>query len=154
VAVLEVGKVRPKKRILVIDSSETRLSTRRFVLETRGLAVAGASTPDEARDLANSFQPEVIVAAWPFTSGDLGRLLGQLHDELPFAPTLLIAESLVESPSSVTADATVLKGGCSMAEIVERIKILAARKRGPRPETPKPVQSIERMMQLAERRLA
>jgi len=145
--------MRPKKRILLIDSSETRLSTRRFVLETRGLAVAGASTPEEARDLANSFQPEVIVAAWPFTSGDLVRLLDQIREELPFAPSLLIAETLVEAPA-VVADATVLKGSCSMAEIVERIKILAARKRGPRPGTPKPVQSIERMMQLAERRLA
>jgi len=144
--------VRPKKRILLIDSNENRQSMRRFVFETRGLAVFSASTPDEARDLSRDAHPDVVIAVWPFTGGDLAQLVDQVREEAPFAPSLLIVENLSVPPTSIVADATMCKGAFSMADVVERIKVLAARKRGPRPGfkiTPAPVEIAD----LEERRI-
>lgn len=134
----------------MIDSDENTLSIRRFLLETHRYPVSGATTSAEAVQLAEECAPEVIVAAWPFAAADLGRLLNQLHEILPGVPSILICEYVSDRPEGVVADAVMLKGECSSAEILDRVKVLSARKRGPK----KTVATVNRMMILAERRIA
>ena len=142
--------MRPKKRILLIDSNEYHLSVRRFLLDTHRFAVTGAQTSKEALQLADECMPEAIVAVWPFTGGDLGRLLNYLHEIFPGVPSILICENLSAPPEGVVADAVMLRGACSPAEILDRVKVLSARKRGPK----KGVNPVNRAMILAERRIA
>src|ERR1035437_2312534 len=102
--------MRLKRRVLLIDSDENTLSIRRFLLDTHRYPVSGATTSAEAVQLAEECAPEVIVAAWPFAAGDLGRLLNQLHEILPGVPSILICEKLSDRPEGVVADAVMLKG--------------------------------------------
>jgi DNA-binding response OmpR family regulator len=142
--------VRPKKRILLIDSDETRQGIRRFLLETHGFAVFSASSAEEARELCADYSPDAVVAAWPLAGADLGRLLHQLHECSPAASSLLLADSAAAVPESVMADAILPKGQCSAVQVLERVRLLSARKRGPK----KTVESINHMMMLTERRIA
>jgi hypothetical protein len=115
--------MRPKKRILLIDPVEIRQSVTRLVLDSQGYAVLSASS---------------LVAAREFTDYDL--LLGYAPiDEKIFAamsheprrPAIFIAPN--ETGVENVADAT-LYGLVPMRELLDRISIMAARKRGPRKE--------------------
>ena len=141
--------MRPRKRILLIDSNELRQSTRRYMLTIRGFAVHAAASAEEAHELAADHDPDLVIACWPMAGTDLGRLLDHLYEQRPAMRSMLLAEQLSSPPENVTVDACILKGNCSPAEIVDRAKFLCARKRGPK----KPVE-IDRMMVLAERRIA
>lgn len=144
--------MRPRKRILLIDSNEVRLSVRRYLLETQGFKVSAATAADEARDLAETTDPELIVCAWPLAGSSAGLLLNQLHEAHPFVRIMLLAETLQSVPDDVyAADAVLLKGDCTPFNVLERARLLSARKRGPRKMT---VQSVDRMMDFAARRIA
>ena len=141
--------MRPRKRILLIDSNELRQSTRRYMLTIRGFAVHAAASAEEARELASDHNPDLVIACWPMAGTDLGRLLDQLHDQHPCLRSMLLAEHLTAAPKGIHADACMYKGSCSPAEIVDRAKVLCARKHGP-----KKAVEIDRMMVPAERRIA
>ncbi len=141
--------MRPRKRILLIDSNELRQSTRRYMLTIRGFVVHAAASADEARELAADHNPDLVIACWPMAGTDLGRLLDQIYEQRPTVRLMLVAEHLSSPPETVTVDACMLKGYCNPSELVDRAKFLCARKRGPK----KPVE-IDRMMVMAERRIA
>lgn len=142
--------MRPKRRILLIDSDENRMSIRRYLFITRGFAVFSAPSADEARHLIASCYPDLVVATWPLAGADLGKLLSEIHDDSPTSHLLLLAERLTEVPDGVFVDAALLKSACSATDIIERAKLLCVRKRGPQ----KTAQSVDHMMVLAEQKLA
>jgi DNA-binding response OmpR family regulator len=123
--------MRPKKKILLIDENEARF------------AVCCASSAAEAITASADF--EVALLAWPLSGGS--ELLRKLRSQHPFTRTLALAEDAKGCPT-VSAD-VVLWGHPSTFELLERINVLAARKRGPRK-----AQAIEHMLALAERRVA
>ncbi|MDR3797998.1 MAG: response regulator [Terracidiphilus sp.] len=134
----------------MIDSNENRLSIRRYLLATQGFAVISATSGDEAREICAVFDPDLIVACWPLAGADLGKLLDELHAYNPAVHSLLLAEQLTAEPDGIVADAKLLKGACAPVQIVERVKMLSAGRRGPK----KTVQSVDYMMALAQRRIA
>ncbi len=138
--------MRPKKRVLLIDTRLTRRSVRSFVLTTNGFAVFPVESADEAYAICADADPEIAIVCWPMP--EIEGVFDRLHKEVPEMRTLLLAEELKAAPEGIMADAT-LWGRFWTADILERTKLLAARKRGPK----KPP-AIDRMMDLAERRIA
>ena len=60
---------------------------------------------------------------------ELVRRAKQMH---PGLPTLLVSGTVANFERAAAADAFLPKGACTPAEILDRIRILVARKRGPK----------------------
>jgi DNA-binding response OmpR family regulator len=60
---------------------------------------------------------------------ELVRRAKQLH---PGLPTLLVSGTVSNFDRAAAADAFLPKGACTPAEMLDRIRILVARKRGPK----------------------
>jgi DNA-binding response OmpR family regulator len=144
--------MRPKQRILIIDANEIRASQLLFPITTTGkYRVAIATTAAEAREIIGELLPDLVIAKWP-TPVDLRSLIG--IPELKYAPMLLLASrptmDAVEFPAS-----RMLIRPC-MADLLETVHLLCARKRGARKGSLRmPVKSVGMAEAVpAERRLA
>jgi len=127
--------LRPKKTILCVDDNEQVLSVRTFLLETRGYRVIPALSACHAL--------EVIEQSIP---GSLDLLLSDLHmpqmdgNELvrrakrlhPALPAMIVSGTIASFDRACSADVFLPKGASSPAEMIERIRVLVARKRGPK----------------------
>lgn len=69
--------MRPKKRVLLIDNNEQRLSVRAFVLETHHYFVAKATSVREAAETFSEARPDVVLAMVDVPG--LAKLLDDLH---------------------------------------------------------------------------
>jgi len=127
--------MRPKKSILCVDDNEQLLSVRKFLLETRGYRVLTATTSHEALDLLGSTMPgslDLLLSdlIMPQMDGnELVRRAKQLH---PGLPAMIVSGTVHSFDRACAADVFLPKGACSPSEMLERIRILVARKRGPR----------------------
>lgn len=107
--------MRPRRKILLLDSNEVRRSELRFVLDTWGFSVKHENRGE--RDLA--------IAHWPISWAAAKKLKEQ-------SPLLIIGASESVPPYG-GADA-VLTASCPRWELLERIRALMVKKRGPRPK--------------------
>jgi two-component system response regulator CpxR len=144
--------MRPKKTILSVDDNEQILSVRTFLLETRGYRVLAVATPHEALEiLANALPGSIDLLLcdlmMPRIDGnELVRRAKELH---PGLPTMIVSGTITAYDRAGRADAFLPKGACSPVELLERIRILVTRKRGPKklslspPPPPPPSQSVQ-----------
>jgi two-component system response regulator CpxR len=134
--------MRPKKIILCVDDNETALSVRTFLLETRGgYRVLSASTSQQALEYLERYAPgtiDLLIAdlLLPGMDGnELARRAKMMH---PALPTLLVSGTVTSADRAIYADAFLPKGACSPIELLDKIKLLVARKRGPKKQIPPP----------------
>ena len=129
--------MRPKRRILLVSHREDAQAVRRFLLETRGYRVFCASTVREALDLTVREDVDLAVVDLEFEEGDgvaMGsRLAGMLKLLDGEIRTMLIGEEARAGSVAHAADCLLGKGSCSPADLVERCKVMTARRRGPKP---------------------
>jgi len=134
--------MRPRKCILCVDDNEQILSVRKFLLETRGYRVVTAASAHEALDLIQNSTPgsfDLLLSdlVMPQMDGnELVRRAKQLHSGLP---AMIVSGTVNAFDRASAADVFLPKGGCSPAEILERVRVLVARKRGPKKAVPAPV---------------
>jgi CheY-like chemotaxis protein len=147
--------MRPKKKILLIDSDETRCSIRSFVLSNRGFLVFPVANAGDALRAAVIVYPDLAVLRWPFEGAS--ALLDELHKRCPLMRSMVIGEELTEAPT-VFADVILLEGQCSQEKINELAKVLCARRHGPRKgaarEMPPVIQRAVEFLDMAQRRIA
>lgn len=142
--------MRPKKRVLIVDANEERLSVLRFTLGTMyGRTVKGAATAEEAYALAAGWLPDLLVTAWPSPPIDVPKLLIRAHRTWPSLPLLLMANAHAPEALQTLVDGIAMPAE-RMAGLIARVKLMTAHKRGPKP---KPVQSVPVPI-AAQRRLA
>jgi two-component system response regulator CpxR len=127
--------MRPKKSILCVDANEQLLSVRKFLLETRGYRVLTASTSYQALEILQTTLPgtlDLILSdlIMPQMDGnELVRRAKQLH---PGLPAMIVSGTVNSFDRAIAADVFLPKGACSASEMLERIRVLVARKRGPK----------------------
>jgi len=127
--------MRPKKTIVCVDDNEHVLSVRTFLLETRGYRVIALTNPHEAleviaRSLPGSLDLLLIDLMMPQRDGnELVRRAKGLHPQLP---ALIVSGTVTAYDRAGQADVFLPKGACTPAELLERVRILVARKRGPK----------------------
>jgi CheY-like chemotaxis protein len=127
--------MRPRKTILCVEDNEQILSVRKFLLETRGYRVIAMTCAAEALMLLRQAEQGSIdllmsdVVMPQMDGNELVRRAKQLH---PGMPTLLVSGTVVNFERAAAADAFLPKGACTPAEVLDRIRILVARKRGPK----------------------
>lgn len=139
--------MRPKKVILIVDSNEQTLSVRTFLLETRGYRVLTASTPSEALEtvertgvVAGPGTLDLMIADLLLPGMDGNELVRRAKQMYPTLPTLLVSGTVTSYERALAADAFLPKGASSPIELLEKIRVLVARKRGPRKHVLTPLQ--------------
>jgi len=127
--------MRPKKTILCVDDNEQILSVRTFLLETRGYRVLCATSAQAALEILEATAPGSIdlllcdLIMPQMDGNELVRRAKGLHGGLP---AMIVSGTVTAFDRALYADVFLPKGACSAAEMIERIRILVARKRGPK----------------------
>jgi DNA-binding response OmpR family regulator len=129
--------MRPKKKVLLVDTDENRLSILCFVLKVHRYAVHGVSNSASAMVEIVDWDPELVIVSTPLPSVNLRKLFADFTKISPAMSTLLLSDKSLLLDQGY-AQATLLST-VRPAELLERVKMLAARKRGPRKF---PVQSV------------
>jgi CheY-like chemotaxis protein len=114
--------MRPPIKILLIDSNEEQRSVRAFALAVNGYRVTQAEAAyPEAIHKRNLF--DLRIGVWP-----VGAFTA------PCTPSLLIYGKGTGEDALDLAKADAYMCDPSMRDLLERVKILTAKKRGPQPK--------------------
>ena len=124
--------MRPKKIILCVDDNEQELSVLKFMLVTNGYKVVSASTGQEAIGAFAAMQVDLVLADFNMPQMNGGQLVGRLKRIASHVPMILLGDPQAMNGEIHVADAMLAKKNCSSHELLERIKVMSARKRGPR----------------------
>jgi two-component system, OmpR family, response regulator CpxR len=124
--------MRPKKVILCVDDNEQDLSVLKFMLVTNGYRVLSATNGQEAIALFADNQVDLVLTdhAMPQMGGD--QLVLKLKQIASHVPMVILGDPQKMNGQIHGADALLAKKTCSPQELLERVKIMSARKRGPR----------------------
>jgi CheY-like chemotaxis protein len=123
--------MRPKKVILYVDSNQQNLSILSFALATNGYRVLRAAGFTEALTLFSENVIDLVAVNFLLTGGKNGdEVIVELKKSGPHIPMVLFINSA--APDLYHADALLPLKTVAMSEILERFKVLSARKRGPR----------------------
>ena len=124
--------MRPKKVILCVDDNEQNLSVLKFTLETHGFRAITATNGYQAISLFINNTVDLVLADHSMPNMDGSQLILKLKGIASHIPMVLLGDPRKMSGQVHGADALVNKNTSSF-ELLERIKIMSARKRGPRP---------------------
>jgi two-component system response regulator CpxR len=140
--------MRPKKIILCVDDNEQVLSIRKFLLETRGYRVLSATSAHEALEIISSYAPgelSLLLTDLIMPQMDGVELVKRVREMQIGLPTLMVSGTVTSFERGSGADVFLPKGACSPVELLERVRVLVARKRGPK----KQVQSVPTVAAIA-----
>lgn len=132
--------MRPKKRILLAGADELRLSVLTFALHTRGYSVLTANSAAQATALLPRGW-DLVLCQWPMRDGVEILRRARAADRL--LPTLVTTETMV-APEGVFATAILRRP--TTEQLIDAMRPLLARKRGPRP-APRPAEAEDEMEQ-------
>ena len=124
--------MRPKKVILCVDDNEQDLSVLSFMLSTNGYRVLAATSGRDAIALFGENMVDLVLADYGMPQMDGNQLVLELKQVASHVPMMLLGDPQKTEAQNHGADAFVGKKTCSPQELLERIKIMSARKRGPR----------------------
>jgi len=124
--------MRPKKVILCVDDNEQILSVRKFLLETRGYRVISARSGEEAIEKFRAGAIDLVLGDLVMPQMDGNEMVRRMKEISPEVPMILISGSVRAFERANRADAFLPKGACAPIEMLERIRVMIARKRGPR----------------------
>ncbi len=127
--------MRPKKVILCVDDNEQVLSVRTFLLETRGYRVLNATNGQEALEILDrgeSGAVDLLITDLLMAGMDGNELVRRAKERHPGLPALIVSGTVAAADRALAADAFLPKGAGSPVELLERVRLLVARKRGPK----------------------
>jgi CheY-like chemotaxis protein len=124
--------MRPKRTILCVDQNEQSLSIRKVMLETRGYRVLTCTAAEEALQVFQKGGVDLVLTdmAAPGLSGE--NFIDQIKTLQPQTPVILLPSKARFYDRDVRADVFLPKGMYAPAELLERIRLLLVRKRGPK----------------------
>ncbi len=135
--------MRPKKIILCVDDNEQILSVRKFMLETRGYRVLTALGAAEALEIFENGNIDLVLSDLLMPQMDGNELVKRMKAMAPEVPMILISGSVKAFERASAADAFLPKGACTPLEVLERIRVMIARKRGPKKAVTAPTSVTE-----------
>lgn len=124
--------MRPKKTILCIDDNEQSLSVRKFLLETRGYRVVVCSSGQDALELFRERPVDLVLSDLMMPGMNGAELVRQLKELSPDTPAIILSGKARAYDDDMYADVFLPKGMHAPAELLERIRLLLVRKRGPK----------------------
>jgi CheY-like chemotaxis protein len=124
--------MRPKKIILCVDDNEQELSVLKFMLATNGYRVVSAGSGQEAIEIFSETPVDLVLTDYAMPQMSGSQLVERLKQIAVHVPMILLGDPQRMGGEMHAADALLAKKNCSPQELLERIKIMSARKRGPR----------------------
>jgi CheY-like chemotaxis protein len=135
--------MRPKKVILCVDDNEQELSVLKFMLATNGYRVVSATSGQEAIAVFAGTSVDLVLTDYAMPQMDGNQLVDRLKQIAPHVPMILLGDLQKMSGEIHAADALLAKKNCSTQELLERIRLMSARKRGPRKGTQRLATAVE-----------
>ncbi|MGA8153619.1 MAG: response regulator [Terriglobales bacterium] len=131
--------MKPKRTILCVDDNEQSLSIRKVMLETRGYRVVSCASGREALDVFKKGGIDLVVTDLVMPGVDGTQVIEEIKTVSPQTPAILLSGKVKIYDHNTRADVFLPKGMYAPAELLERIRLLLVRKRGPkRPPTQPP----------------
>jgi two-component system response regulator CpxR len=124
--------MKPKRTILCVDDNEQSLSIRKVMLETRGYRVAAFTRGEDALERFRKGGVDLVITDLLMPGLDGATLIERVKELSPVTPAILLSSKVRAFDSSMRADVFLAKGMFAPAELLERIRILLVRKRGPK----------------------
>jgi two-component system, OmpR family, response regulator CpxR len=124
--------MRPKKTILCVDDNEQALSVRKFMLETRGYRVLAMQVPEEAIEVFRQGGIDLVLSDLTMPRMDGNELARRMKEIMPEVPILLMSGSVRAYERATCGDGFLPKGACSPLDVLDRVRMMLARKRGPK----------------------
>jgi two-component system response regulator CpxR len=135
--------MRPKKTILCVDDNEQALSVRKFMLETRGYRVLASVSPEEAFQVFSQGGIDLVLSDLNMRRMDGNELARRMKETAPEVPILLMSGSVKIFDHPTHADYFLPKGACSPLEVLDRVRMMLARKRGPKKASFTPSRNLQ-----------
>jgi two-component system, OmpR family, response regulator CpxR len=129
-------KMKPKRTILCVDDNEQSLSIRKIMLETRGYRVVTAANGEQALELFRQGGIDLVLSDLIMPGLDGTKLIAKIKTISPHTPAILFSGKIRVFERDTNADVFLPKGMYAPAELLERIRLLLVRKRGPRSARP------------------
>jgi CheY-like chemotaxis protein len=124
--------MKPKKTILCVDDNEQALSIRKVMLETRGYRVLACNNGEQALEAFRRGGIDLVLTDLIMPGVDGSRLIEEIKSLSPQTPAVLISGRTKIYERETLADVFLSKGMYEPAELLERIRVLLVRKRGPK----------------------
>ena len=124
--------MKPKRTILCVDDNEQSLSHRKIMLETRGYRVANFNRGEDAMARFSQGGIDLVIADMAMPGLDGPQLIAKIKELSPQTPAILISSKVRIYDHDSKADVFLTKGMYAPADLLERIRVLLVRKRGPK----------------------
>jgi two-component system, OmpR family, response regulator CpxR len=102
------------------------------MFETWGYRVLTAISSEQALELVREGGIDLVLSDLVMPYMDGNELVRRVKELAPEVPAILISGSVKAFDRADRADAFLPKGACSPVEVLERIRVMVARKRGPK----------------------
>jgi two-component system, OmpR family, response regulator CpxR len=136
--------MKPKRTILCVDDNEQSLSYRKIMLETRGYRVASYARGEEALERFKLGGVDLVVTDMAMPGLDGPQLIAAIKNLSPQTPAILISSKVRVYDHDSQADVFLARGMYAPADLLERIRLLLVRKRGPKKMQHRPQQLARR----------
>jgi CheY-like chemotaxis protein len=124
--------MKPKKTILCVDDNEQALSIRKIMLETRGYRVLACHGGAQALEAFRGGGIDLVLTDLIMPGVDGLRLIEEIKRISPQTPAILISGRTKIFERETLADVFLPKGMYEPMDLLERIRLLLVRKRGPK----------------------
>lgn len=128
----ERRKMKPKRTILCVDDNEQSLSHRKIMLETRGYRVTTFTSGEDALARFLEGGIDLVIADMAMPGLDGPQLINRIKELSPQTPAILISSKVRIYDHDSQADVFLAKGMYSPADLLERVRQLLVRRRGPK----------------------
>ena len=124
--------MRPKRTILCVDDNEQALSIRKVMLETRGYRVVACTSGQQALEAFRQGGVDLVLTDLLMPGMDGASLVDQIKDTSPETPAILFSGKVKAYEKETRADLFLPKGMYAPMELLERMRIMLVKKRGPK----------------------
>jgi two-component system response regulator CpxR len=119
--------------VLCVDADESALAIRRFLLDSKGYRVLSATSEQAGLRLAAAEVPIVAVISCDLGWTHGNELVKKINELDLGIRTILMSPTQVPGERAHNADAFLGKHFSAPIDLVDRVKGLSARRRGPKP---------------------
>jgi two-component system response regulator CpxR len=102
------------------------------MLETRGYRILASLVPEEAIELFRQGGIDLVLSDLTMPRMDGNVLARRMKEITPEVPILLVSGSVKAYERATSGDCFLPKGQCSPLDVLERVRMMLARKRGPK----------------------
>ncbi len=124
--------MKPERTILCVDDNEQSLSIRKIMLETRGYRVICCTNAEAALAAFALGGIDLVLSDVLMPGMDGTELVSRIKTISPSTPAILFSGKIKVYEKDTQADVFLPKGMYAPAELLERIRLLLIRKRGPK----------------------